>query len=95
MIVFKYHTERVNEWYTMDLPADAQILDFQAQPQQHVGRAPRLCLWVATDDPRTVHAYEILVVGTGLLFDDHHAQYIGTTQAEGCVWHLFIRDYRS
>lgn len=49
-----------------------------------------LCLWAEVDLELSTMPVEVFVVGTGNPMPDGAHMYLGTVQANGLVWHVYI-----
>lgn len=70
--------------FTVDMPADAEILAVQLQ-----GVVP--CMWALVDTDLPVMTETFLIVGTGHRAPDEGAVHVGTFQQGPFVWHVFQR----
>lgn len=92
MKIFKYPIDRVNEWFTLNLPANFRPLTFQFQ-QRTLGDIGSIFMWAIVDACQGARKYEFIAIGTGIEFNAEGAKYIGTAidPNEGFVWHLFYK----
>lgn len=67
----------------IDLPIDAFILTVQVQ-----GNGP--VMWAQVNPANELRPRTVYVIGTGHTVRDEHADYVGTVQIDGFVWHIYI-----
>lgn len=93
MIIYKYKIEIINKWFVFGLPKGFKPLTFQEQkaPAQNYGGS--IFLWALINQNAFIKPYELLALGTGVEMKDmDRANYIGITQQDHFVWHLFWRE---
>jgi len=82
--IYKYLVPIV-DYFDLDMPEDAHILDFQVQN----GHA---CLWALIWTQRAPERRYFRIIGTGhRVPDEGSPKYVGTIQTDNgrLVWHLF------
>ena len=79
--VFKYTF--ANPWVnTFEIPKNAEILCVQS-----IGEVTQMWCKVDVNEPTEKRTF--VTIGTGHEFDDSDKTYIGTTQEDIYVWHIF------
>ncbi len=93
MIIYKYEIEVVNKWFKLELPKNAKPLSFQNQITHFAeGEIGKLMLWVSHDEREWEYEEKgFIALGTGFKMGMDKAEYLGTAQENGFVWHLFWR----
>jgi len=87
-IIYKYPLV-IQDVQTIKLPANAEILSVQSQII-NTFRDRELFLWAMvnpqldTEQERTIH-----IIGTGNSMPNKVLKYLGTTQMNTFVWHIF------
>lgn len=82
-VIYKYPIP-IRSSFTLDMPSEARMLSFQVQYG-----VPTLWALVNLDSPKARWVFKLLGTGDPQPNDEHLANYIGTIQHEGYVWHLF------
>jgi len=80
-VIHKY-VIKIQETFSLDMPAQAQILSVQMQ-----GGLPKI--WAIVDDENVNTRRNFYVVGTGIPLASNPMKFIGTFQDGVYVWHLF------
>jgi len=96
MIIYKYKIEVVNQWFKLAMPQNAAPIAFQSQPTKMRPSGGRLCLWVEIEKNDILIGapnieFDFICLGTGIEMGIEKAEYIGTAQTNGFVWHLYWR----
>ena len=80
--IWKY-TFDITDWFTIEMPLGAEMLDVQVQNGAPV-------LWALVDPDEPIHTYEFILRGTGHTINESNIFHIGTFQIyDGLVFHLF------
>jgi hypothetical protein len=83
--ILKYSLE-ITDRQTLRIPG------FLLRPVLVGEQAGILCLWVAVPQDAPVNDHEIIIVGTGHVFDPEGLSFLGSVQmSNGLVWHVFCR----
>lgn len=80
--IFKFPLKLTNITQILHMPSGAEIMDFQMQ-----GKVPTVWAIVGADMPIVTRYF--FIRGTGHEVDCRSYDYIGTSQDEQFVWHLF------
>lgn len=90
--IYKYKIEIINKWFKLSLPENFKPLTVQRQPDYGYGNGDGpICMWALVDPGKQPIEYDFLAIGTGFDFNPQGASYIGTTQSNGFVFHLFFK----
>ncbi len=71
---------------TVDLPHFSRVLSVQAQGAD-------ICMWVELVPSEDKYPQEVFIVGTGHKVPNEVNSYLGTTQQNGFVWHIYLGEY--
>jgi hypothetical protein len=80
--VYKYPVPDIGTVFTVNMPAGAQVVNFETQGEQ-------MCFWAVVDPSARAKPREFTVFGTGWDIEDDRWRYVASLQDPPYVWHLF------